>query len=256
MTAPNLLHELLDHIAAIQGDTALLSTTELHQWPVEDVAALKKHKLLQKTCPATSVECVKCEEACIKKVYSDPAPSGETQLFIVCDQQNDVNRIEIPANRLEQWKSSGSYFANLTTELLGLRQSPPNHTSNERWEIGLLKGKKHSSHITLEKGNTLQLSLAGHSIVLSDVLTLEGGNFTIDKKILIRFVDNPLSGGGDAESAEQRRERIKKRIDELKTQGVKAFLKTVAEEEGISTSRIKQLIQDNKPPLKKETPYW
>ena len=68
----------------------------------------------------------------------------------------------------------------------------------------------------------------------------------MDKRRLTRLVDQPVAGAGDVESAEQRRERISKRADELKANGVKAFLKAVAKEEGLSITRIKQLIKDHK----------
>lgn len=256
MTAPNFLYELLDHIAAIQGNTALLSTDELGQWPDEDVSIFENHKLIRKTRPTTSIECTECEEACIRPIYSEPVAGGETRLFIVCEKQSDINRIEIPASRLEQWKSCGSYFAELVSELLELRRPNNSNESTDRWEIGLMKGRKHSSHITLVKDNTLQLNIGGHSIALADVLTLENDHFIIDKKILTRFIDNPVSGGGNIESAEQRRKRIKKRVNELKTQGVRAFLKAVAEEEDISISRIKQLIQDDEATTKHPKSHW
>lgn len=256
MTHSNLLCELLDRIAALKGKAALISTEDLNQWPVDEVTALKKHKLLRKTRPASSVVCTECEEECVRPVYSDPEPGGENRVFLVCEQQSDVNRIEIPTNRLEQWQTSGDLFANFTGELLGLRKPSTNQVTTDRWEVGLLKGKKYSSHIVLLASDTLNLTLAGHSIALADTLTLEGDQLAIDKKILTRFVDNPVTGGGDVESAEQRRVRVKKRVQELKTQGVKAFLKTVAEEEGISTTRVKQLINDDEPATKQSKNFW
>ena len=88
------------------------------------------------------------------------------------------------------------------------------------------------------------------------MLSIEAGNFKVDKRRLTRLVDQPVAGAGDVESAEQRRERIRKWVGELKAKGVKAFLKTVAEEEGVSISRIKQLIQDEKPASKSKAPPW
>ena len=120
----------------------------------------------------------------------------------------------------------------------------------------MLKGKKYSSHLLLLAGDRLTLSLAGHSIPLADVLSFENNQILIDKRTLTRLVDQPVAGAGDIESAEQRRERIRKRVDELKAQGVKAFLKTVSEEEGLSITRIKQLIQDDNPAPKSKTSHW
>ncbi len=63
------------------------------------------------------------------------------------------------------------------------------------------------------------------------------------------MVDKP-TGVENIESIQARRERVRKRVEEEKNKGNKAFLKTVAEEEGLSTSRIKQLIKKNAPAIK------
>jgi hypothetical protein len=114
----------------------------------------------------------------------------------------------------------------------------------------MLKGAKHSSHLVLVADGRLTLSLAGHSIALADVLTLERDQFTVDGRTLKHLVDQPVAGGGDAESAVQRRERLKKRVQAVKAEGIKAFLKVVAEEEGISATRLKQLLKEDSGPPK------
>lgn len=45
-------------------------------------------------------------------------------------------------------------------------------------------------------------------------------------------------------STENRRQRVRERVSALRNAGAKAFLKTVAKEEGLSVSRIKQLLDD------------
>ncbi len=119
----------------------------------------------------------------------------------------------------------------------------PATQSMGRREVGIFKGGKGSSHLVLLADGRLTLTLAGHSIALADILTLEGNGFKLDKQTLIRLVDKPIGRAGDAESAAQRRERIKKRVQTEKQKGNRAFLKTVAETEGISVSRLKQLLQ-------------
>ena len=107
----------------------------------------------------------------------------------------------------------------------------------------MLKGAKHASHLVLLGDGELNLSLAGHSIVLADVLEVKDDRFVLDKRMLIRRVDHPVAGAGDAEAAEQRRERLKGRVRAEKAKCTKAFLKVVADEEGISVSRLKQLVK-------------
>ena len=256
MTPEDALIELLDRLAAMQGDPVLINAVELSQWPDQAITAMKAQKLITKARPASSALCTGCEEECLMPVHTVPSPSGDTALFIICNKRDDISRVPVPSDRLEQWQISGDTVADLLTELLGLQRSRPGNSSPGRWEIGLLRGTKHASHLVLLAREKLTLTLAGHSIALDEVLRLEGSQFKVDKRRLARLVDQPVSGAGDIESAEQRRERIRNRVNELKAQGVKAFLKTVAEEEGVSTSRIKQLIQEEKPATNKKTPCW
>lgn len=170
--------------------------------------------------------------------------------FIVCDKRSDINRVPVPVDRLEQWQATGESVAVLLARLLGLHRSGGTSGNATRWEVGVLKGAKHSSHLVLVADGSLTLSLAGHSIPLADVLTLAGRAFKVDRRTLNRLVDRPVAGAGDVESAAQRRERLKKRVHALKVKGVKAFLKTIAEEEGITVSRVKQLLREETAPAK------
>ena len=166
------------------------------------------------------------------------------EAFVVCDKRSDINRVAVPVSRLEQWLASGASIANLLAGLLGLRRPRASGADSTRWEIGMLKGAKLSSHLVLLADGRLSLALAGHSMAFADVLGLEGDRFTVDKRTLKHLVDQPVAGAGDRESAAQRRERFKKRKQELKAKGDRTFLKTISEEEAISVSRVKQLLRD------------
>ncbi len=255
MTPEDALIELLDRVAALQGASALISADELAQWAGEAVSTMKAQKLITRSRPATSAVCPGCEEECVMPVHAIPQPSGDPALFIVCDKRDDIGRISVPTASLEQWQASGDSIAELLAGLLGLHRSPMGSSMAGRWEVGVFRGKKHASHLVLLAGEQLTLTLGGHSIALTEVLALEGDTFKVDKRRLTRLVDQPVAGAGDVESAEQRRERIRKRVDELEAKGVKAFLKTVAEEEGLSISRIKQLIQEDSPAPKSKNSY-
>lgn len=246
MTPEAAFTELLDRVAALQGASTLFSADELAQWPDEAVSAMKAQNLITRARPASSAVCPGCEEECVMPVHSIPVSSGEPALFIVCDKRDDTNRVPVPSDQLEQWQVSGDSIADLLADLLGLQRSSRDSSSAARWEVGVFRGAKHASHLALLAGDRLTLNLAGHSIALDEVLSLEGERFKVDKRRLTRLVDQPVAGAGDVESAEQRRERISKRADELKANGVKAFLKAVAKEEGLSITRIKQLIKDHK----------
>jgi hypothetical protein len=59
-----------------------------------------------------------------------------------------------------------------------------------------------------------------------------------------------------AETREQRADRLRRRVAEEKSKGNKAFLKTVAKEEGISETRLKQLLGPAKTPAKNTAGPW
>lgn len=256
MRPEGALIELLARVGAQNGGPIVISEHELRGWPAGPVTAMKKAGLLEKTRPASSALCPGCERYCVMPVHVLMNPGRDPQAFILCDKRTDINRVAVPVDGLEQWQASGDSIANVLADLLDLQRPSIGNSSKGRREIGVLRGAKHSCHLVLCAGEKLSLTLAGHSIPLTEVLALIDNDLKVDKSRLIRLVDHPVAGAGDIESAEQRRDRIKKRINELKSKGVKAFLKTVAEEEGLSTSRIKQLIQDYNPTPKPKSSYW
>ena len=242
MTPLEALQGLLARVGASQGTAVLVSEEELGCWPVATVQAMKSHNLLVKARPAASVVCPGCEQECTMPVHTLPAGTRRATSFIVCDKRSDINRVAVPISRLEQWQSSSAAIADLLAGLLGLRRPDAGDTCTGRWEVGVLKGAKGSSHLVLLAEGGLTLKLAGHSIMLSEILTLENKGLKLDKQTLIRLVDRPVAGAGDTESAEQRRVRLRKDVQAEKAKGNKAFLKTVSEAEGISVPRLKQLL--------------
>lgn len=240
----NAILELLARVGASNDAAVLVSEEELGLWPAAAVNAMKSQKLLVKGSPAASVVCPGCEQECTMPVHTLTHKTRGPASFIVCDKRDDINRVAVPSEWLRQWCASAASIADLITGLLGLRRPGSGDTSAGRWEIGMFKGRKRSSHIVLLADGRLTLNLAGHSIALADVLTLESNSFKLDKQTLIHLVDKPVAGAGDVESAEQRRARLKKRVQAEKNKGNKTFLKTVAEDEGISVSRLKQLTRE------------
>ncbi len=244
MTPQDALIELLGRVGANGGNAVQVTAAELTGWPAEAVQAMWDLGLLVKARPASSVVCPGCEQQCVMPVHTIPGGERGPAVFVVCDKRDDINRVAIELNYLEQWQASAESVADLLANLLSLRRPGGGVSHTGRWDVGLFKGVKHSAHLVLTANCKLELTLAGHSMALVDFLDLVDGEFKVDKRALTRRVDQPISGAGDAESASQRRARIRNRVRALKAQGNKAFLKTVSREEGISVSRVKQLLGD------------
>ena len=242
MTPQFAVIELLERLGATHGAPVLFNEAELRKWPSAAVAAMESQHLIVKARPAASAICPGCERACIMPVHTRPTTTGNSAAFIVCDKRSDINRVLVPTNTLEQWQASGDSVAGLVADLLTLRRPEVSDPNDARWEIGLFRGRAHASHLVLRADGSLTLALAGHSIALEEVIRLEEDHLSIDVRRLTRLVDSPVSGAGDAESAAQRRARLKTRVQAVKAQRIRGFLKAVAAEEGISVSRLKQLL--------------
>lgn len=245
MNHADALAALLDRVAAAAGEAALFSERELAEWPVAALARLKTEGLLVKGMPADTVTCPGCEEDCAMPVETATTASGAMRAFVVCDKRDDVARVAIARDLLEQWTCSPERVADVLARLLGIRRSSSD-TPALRWDVGVLRGARHSAHVVLVIECALHLNIAGHSLPVADVLELGARGLILEQRALQRCVDAPVAAAGDTQSREQRVERLRKRRNALKGAGVRNFNQVLADEEGCSKSAIKQLLQEKK----------
>jgi len=85
-------------------------------------------------------------------------------------------------------------------------------------------------------------------LALADLLCWGDQGITLERRALVRCVDAPVAGAGSAESAAQRQARLRARVGELKASGVVGFIKALAAQEGLSETRIKQLLKEKPEP--------
>ena len=150
MTPLEALLELLERVEASRGAAALVSEEELSHWPAEAVRELKSQKLLVKASPAVSVVCPGCEQECTMPVHTPPRRTGPAASFIVCDKRDDINRVEVPAERLRQWRCGAESVGAFVAQSLGLRsEQPARRPDAGLWELGLVTGKKRSQMLCL-----------------------------------------------------------------------------------------------------------
>lgn len=248
MTPEQALAELLGRIGANKGEAVLVNEEELAAWPDGAVRALKEAGLLNLASPASSVVCPGCEQECSMPVTARLVGNGKADLFVVCDKPDDIGRVPISPAKVRQWMATPLAVGGLIARLLGLAGAVS--SKGPRSEVGILRGRRRSSHIVLIADGRLRLGVAGHFVDLEGVLTIAGQDFNVARRALERFADNPVAGGGDEEGAQQRRLRLARDVEAEKTLGNRAFLKTVAEREGISTQRLKQLLEDAPTPAR------
>lgn len=191
MNFADALPALLDRLAAAAGEVALFSERELTEWPAAALARMKAEGLLVKGPPADTLTCPGCEEDCLMPVEFVTTSSGTLRAFVVCDQRDDVARVAIARDQLEQWTCSPERVADVLVRLLGIRRSSDDAAG--RWEVGILKGAKGKAHVVLGIEHVLRLHLAGHILMLADVLELDEKGLSVDRQALLNCVDNPVA---------------------------------------------------------------
>jgi len=255
MTPQAVLVELLNRIAAQNGDAVLIGATELAQWPLAATNTLKTTQLLTAASPARSAVCPGCEQECTMPVEVLPASGARlAQAFIVCDKRSDVNRVALALDSLPQWQISGEATAEFLRGHLEIPGAVTRATAHGIWRIGVFRGGKQAAHLELNCVARLQLSLAGHTFPLDEILRMDADKLVVDRPRLVRAADAPVGGAGTKESREQRRERLQRRVNELRAKGVRNFNQLVADEEGIHVSRLQQLLTGNEEKPKKRKP--
>ncbi len=242
MKQDSVLIKLINRISAQKGKIVLINTHELNEWPVDVVACMKASGLLEKGPPAKSAVCPGCEEACSMSVNILVNRSNKPVAFIFCDKRDDINRVQVPQDYIEHWQCSGYLIAKFVSKILDLPMPHTIPSNATRWKIGVFRGKKHSSHITLQAEESLKLEMAGYSIELTELLFIQADKIKINKRRIMQLIDNPAAGGGDKESASERKQRLHNEVNELKAKGVKDFLKQTADKENITVARLKQIL--------------
>lgn len=256
MAALVRLIELVDRIAANQGADTYFSEAEVARWPVDLVKALKASRLLAQASPADEVECPGCEEACVMPVHVVRGTGSLPDRAIVsCDKRDDIARVDIPLTNLGRMKSSGSMLADSLAGILFADLARPIALDGQRWQLGQFAGLKHKSPLVLSLDRMACLALAGHSVNLADVMLFGKGGLGLDLPALRKLADNPTGLAVKAtESLDDRAKRVYDRINELKSQGRKPFVKPVADELGLSEATIKNDYKKHADSLKRRKP--
>ena len=128
MTPRAILAELLDRLKTQQADALYIGHAELREWPANAIAALTSARLLVSARPTSRLDCPGCERHCRKSVEVYPSePTRPARAYILCDEPEDMGRIQLDLADLEQWKISGEASPDSFARALGL-ELPANVT--------------------------------------------------------------------------------------------------------------------------------
>lgn len=254
----DLLALILERVARnAPNEGAFFYWDEVQQWPVGTVKMLEESKLLYQAQPMADIECDGCEENCFMPVTIIPiSQTKPARAYISCDKRDDIGRVKVDFQRLKQWQLNIMQLAQFVGNLCGFPHDVIKDA--EYWRLGMVQGIKHKSQLLMGfYNNRAILKIAGHSLDLLELLFVDETQCRIDLKKLKSLVDSPTGLADDKESAEARQERLLARKNELKIAKVTSFIKTIAQEEGMSVANAKKLIKAAEERKKNQThnPY-
>lgn len=178
MNITQALMVLITHVDA-SDKPLLMGWDEVSQWPEGLLKQFIKLGLVEKDVSAKSLTCVGCEHHCTMAVL---LTEDAKRAFIVCDHsdmQDQMGRIQVPLERLQQWRASTSQFASVFAAMLGLDAKPSFNKETTSYKLGMLKsegGRRWASLLT----RPLRLEIAGHFVALGDMLFFDGGELVLD----------------------------------------------------------------------------
>ncbi|MGE3907143.1 MAG: hypothetical protein AB7F36_14405 [Reyranellaceae bacterium] len=245
MTAKEVLDTLLARIGASHDGTIFVDDEEVRKWPKGPVASLAKAGILTRAEPAKEVICDGCERRCSMPVEIVRS-NGRTGAFVVCDKRDDINRVNVPLDRLERWHAGGLAIATFLAGRLGANRAASIPTRGRQWAVGMVRGPKKVAPVVLSVVDLLVLELGGHAVPLEEVLSLTAQGLVLKRGRLEECIDSPKRGGRRAETPEQRRQRLRAAIEREKAKGNRAAVQTVADEDGITRQMLHKIVREPK----------
>jgi len=194
MTPLETLLELLDRVGASRDAAGLVSEEELSRWPAEAVRGLKAQKLLARASPAVSVVCPGCEQECVMPVHTVSAGKGKAASFVVCDKRDDINRVEVPAARMRQWRCGAEAVGAFVSKSLSLRPESQQKAGTGLWELGVTMGKKRSQMVCLRANEVLELVVGQNAVPMAELVRFGADSYSVNCEKIRQLVDMATTG--------------------------------------------------------------
>lgn len=148
-------------------------------------------------------------------VHTIPAGTGKAASFVVCDKRDDINRVEVTAEQLRQWRCGAEAVGALVAQSLELRSGSQRRADAGLWELGIVKGKKRSQMVCLRAGNALELVAGQNAVPVAELVRFGGEGYSVDSEAIRQLVDVASTGDSRYTPSNARRE-----VRKLETQSL------------------------------------
>ena len=242
MTVNESLGRLLARLSCRGGEVLTLDADDVSDFPKEHFELFVKHGVLQEIADARNVVCDGCDERCDRPVQIYRANNiSPARAFVSCELRDDVGRVAVDFERLKQWQMTERQLAEMVRDLIG-QTSQSVVKDGALWRLGMVDGGKHKAQMSLQFDGDVVVVSGGHKVPLMELLSFDKGGLKIDLKKIKKMVNEPTGFSDDVESTKARNARLLKHRNNLKSKGVKAFNKQIAEEENLSLAAVKKAI--------------
>jgi hypothetical protein len=190
MTLNDVLQDIIQHLDT--NDNSTLAWEQVREWPDGAIDIFMNAGWIKPIIPAKTAVCPGCEENCFMPVHvSQTMQKQPTKTYVACDRRDDMGRISISSEMLQQWQITENQVSQWLTRELGLRGKPKRNRESGSLEIGHVQGKKNTGLLEWIKGSPLVLQVFSRTLPLVDTVYFEGNQLQIDNKAIMKMVDRP-----------------------------------------------------------------
>lgn len=187
MTLDDVLQELIIHLES--GDKVNIGWEQVRYWPEGAIEIFLEAKWIEPSTSTNTLVCPGCEENCFMPVQVRKSPKKETQAFVACDIRDDMGRVPIPLDHLNQWQITPYQVARWIHKTLGLKGQPKQDAKAGTIRIGTMQGKKESGEIFLTTIPPVSFHTCGKPIPFGDIAFMKDQQPALDVSALKRLVD-------------------------------------------------------------------
>ncbi|MDO7084484.1 hypothetical protein WNY51_02615 [Pseudocolwellia sp. AS88] len=175
---------LLLNSLSLKNHKLVLSWFSVNLWEDQAFSLMLDNKLITPVSKAKSIQCRYCEKNCTLDVIPHSYPN-KTIYYAICDDpimNEQVGRMTIPPEQLNQWKISIKQLAVSIADLLGLPCDISYNADQRSIVLGALKSKTAGRKSVLLNVEPLSLLINQSELLINEVLYFENNKLALDKE--------------------------------------------------------------------------
>ena len=188
MTLDDVLQDLIQHLETNGNNT--LAWEQVREWPEDAVFIFQDAGWIKPTAPSQNCGVPRMRRKLFHAgaFVSLHSSVNRNRYFVNCDVRDDMGRIPIPSEMLQQWQVSEYQVAQWLARELRLRGKPKRDKTNQTIQIGEIQGKKQSTgKLELANKESISLKASGHALLLIEVVYFKETNSRLTKRPLSKW---------------------------------------------------------------------